>query len=40
MTWGQVESTPMRINNGPEYQIPETSSRDKLLNQLTTKITK
>lgn len=39
MTWGQVESTPMRIN-GSEYRIPETSNRDKLLEQLTTKITK
>lgn len=37
MTWGQVESTPQRIQ---EYSIPETPKRDQLLEEMNAKIYK
>jgi hypothetical protein len=39
MTWGEIESTPMRIA-GPEFRIPETPERETLLNSINSKIKK
>jgi hypothetical protein len=39
MTWGEIESTPMRIA-GPEFKIPDTPQREILLNSLNHKIKK
>lgn len=37
MTWGQVESTPQRIQ---QYSIPETPRRDLVLEEMNVKICK
>ena len=37
MTWGQVESTPQRIQ---QYSIPETPKRDLVLEEMNVKICK
>lgn len=39
MTWGNLESTPLRLNSS-EYRIPETPKRDQVLEELNSKITK
>ena len=37
MTWGEIESTPMRLS-GPKFQIPDTPQREQLLNEMNSKI--
>jgi hypothetical protein len=39
MTWGEIESTPLRIA-GPEFRIPDTPQREVILSNLNSKITK
>ena len=39
MTWGEIESTPMRIA-GPEFRIPDTPQREIILSSLNSKISK
>ena len=39
MTWGEIESTPMRIS-GPEFKIPDTPQREQLLSEMNNKIKK
>jgi hypothetical protein len=39
MTWGEIESTPMRIA-GPEFKMPETPQREIILNNLNSKMNK
>lgn len=39
MTWGEIESTPMRIA-GPQFRIPQTPERETLLHSINSKIKK
>ncbi|KAK3084607.1 hypothetical protein FSP39_016183 [Pinctada imbricata] len=46
MTWGEIESTPFRLENdvtatpGPQFKIPEVPKRDKLAMELAEKASK
>ena len=37
MTWGQMDSTPIRIA-GDEFRIPETPKREAILHSLNSKL--
>lgn len=47
MTWGEIDGTPYKLDGsetprsgGPTFKIPEMPKRDKLLHQLTDKISR